>query len=385
MKKRTRLDLATDPTTPAEVLATLLSPPRSVVIRAVCSHPSAPRDLLLRHVGLYTDEVTSNPSWALMLLETPELIRELDTQSLEKLAAHARCPLQLLERAFAAPQPWCARLLLNAALPLARRRQLYLELQPHPEVESAIWGLDPDAIQAMLGKALCKQLVRGGHHVWSKRKYTPRLLVLPDDEVAALAKLGFLGLKLALLRPDVPAEVLTPLATDHRPLVRSWVAAQRLCPPEVLRALASDRDAEVRLAVVKNLATPSDAVLKLGRDAVSDIAWRAEGHPHSIDNEIVARVLADRTDDPAAWKEIEDHHGVCLKLAYEPSLWPALQLFLACRPWADVRTNLAYNLSLCSSALEVLLESPESTVLLALAYNRSVPEPIQNEARRRAG
>jgi hypothetical protein len=74
----TELKRASDPTTPAEVLAKLAYHSSPDVIHQALMNPSTPLSVLLARLAYEPEYVTRNPAWSLHLFEQPHLLHHIE-------------------------------------------------------------------------------------------------------------------------------------------------------------------------------------------------------------------------------------------------------------------------------------------------------------------
>ena len=75
---------------------------------------------------------------------------------------------------------------------------------------------------------------------------------------------------------SLPTAILTLLATDSSPVIRSIIAMKRALPSELFALLAADSDESVRARIAWNKKTPHDLLQKLARDVSPVVAEPAK-------------------------------------------------------------------------------------------------------------
>lgn len=170
--------------------------------RIIAKNPNTPLSLLSILYATYPNEAKQNPSYPLLLLESPEVIEGLREGELLAALKEGGASQELLEEASLHPSARCRECAAAAVASL----EALLRLAQDPEGS-----------------------VRG-----------------------ALA-----------LRRDLPEEVLTILSKDSEEIVRESVAAHSNTAPAVLAVLSQDPEEDVRLACAKNPHTPTERLFAL--------------------------------------------------------------------------------------------------------------------------
>lgn len=161
--------------------------------------------------------------------------------------------------------------------------------------------------------------------------------------------------------PACPEEILTKLAKDSDPEVRSAVAENSMTPGEILKSLGKDKSRDVRESVAGNTSTPIETLeimakvsylreIIAGNTSIS-IALLEELSKNR--NELVRREVAGNTKTPSEMLKI---------LAYDSS--------------SEVRRYVALNWTTPPEAFETLATDPVYMVRDRVAGNRNTPPEI---------
>lgn len=93
------LEIALDPSTEPEILATLERSPDPTVREAVTCNPNTPAEVLLRLGAEFPAQLLDNPLFTLLILENPNLAAEMPLKTIQSLLQQQNAPAYLWERA----------------------------------------------------------------------------------------------------------------------------------------------------------------------------------------------------------------------------------------------------------------------------------------------
>jgi hypothetical protein len=242
--------------------------------------PNASPEVLLGLLVSQPQAVLANPAFDLLLLELPDLWGRLSEAALRAVAAEPGCPLALVDWGLKVGLPSVVRaqLVLNPALPLEKREQLFCQAA---FLGSASPGL---AREAGLSERLIQLLVRT--RAFEERWQGGDPLVRPDlpaalgpGELAELGGFGELGRLLALEQPGCPQAVVVECARSAPLALRAAAASHARLPREAMGPLARDGAEAVRQGVARNPGASSEVLRLLAEDESLLVVCTVATHP----------------------------------------------------------------------------------------------------------
>lgn len=332
---------------PADLLAILGSHSDATVRKWVASHPNTPPTVLAKLGTQFPDQLLDNPILDVLLLENPNILKELPIGTRRSLLKRENCPASLLE--------WLAQ---------EEDEGIQLALAMNPNA--------PAHVLRKLGECKSEKVInaaRGHVNYPTARKRGQRSL---EDGIKATV------FGEALTRSQLKAtRILLPWVTAHGPTVRQispvlsgWVrhqlwravAGAPCVPKTAFHSLAKDRDKSVRLAVAGNPCTPPAILEKLSREGEQVVLETVAGNPGtppsvlrylSKGKQALRRIVAENPATPA---------DLLSELANDESNW--------------MRFIVAGNRTTPAGLLRRLSESEDEHVRWCVATHRSTPAVI---------
>lgn len=251
-------------------------------LKAVSRNPAAGeqvlRALLARMAAsqmheIFDKNVATNPSTPADLLE--QIYADGDAYTRTAVIANANCPLSVIDRAIS-----------DDVIPILVLRQLAGDKRLHQNVLAKLAGNADVAVRnsvaanLALPKALVKWMLNDDSHV-VRRAIAVRL----DLTVASIKRLMVdtdAWVRLWLGRnPSVSRKVLEKLSTDAVADVRRAVARNPRCPVKILGELAKDENAWVRSAVAYQSNSPKYLLKVLAEDTDIDVLSGVAANAHT--------------------------------------------------------------------------------------------------------
>ena len=190
--------------------------------------------------------------------------------------------------------------------------------------------------------------------------------------------------KALALNPSCSEEILTKLAKDPDPEVRSAVAENSMTPAEILKTLAKDKCREVRESVARNTSTPAKTL-----DVMAKVSYLreiiAENPSISITllkelsinrNEDVRSAVAQNLMTPAEVLVVlakDTGFMVRHNVAQNPTTPPEVLVILAKEAYYMIRENVARNRNTPPELLKELASDDNAEVTMTVALNPSAP------------
>lgn len=189
--------------------------------------------------------------------------------------------------------------------------------------------------------------------------------------------------KALALNPSCPEEILTKLAKNPDPEVRSALAENSTTPAEILKSLAKDKSREVRESVARNTSTPVETL-----DVMAKVSYLreiiAENPSISITllkelsinrNEDVRSAVAQNLMTPAEILVVlakDTGFMVRHNVAQNPTTPPEVLVILAKEAFM-IRANVARNRNTPPELLKELASDDNAEVRLSVVLNPSAP------------
>lgn len=297
MPRRTRLDEAADPTTPAARLRQLATARSSPALRAaVAANPNAPVELLIELAKDHPAAVLANPSLALALLLDPALLLRAPWPVQEALASTPGLSTTLQEQLLRSSETVRRALLHNPDLTPGIVQSLSVDLEAFTRQEAAHHPLLAPDWYALLRRAGADEGLGGrrpeqatelDEGEWQRLlaagRWAHELIAahpgLPPWVMTALAghaepdPSGFYALQLLAQRPDLPEPVALTLLErftfgslwDHLAIAQPLDRHPRVL--DRLDAISRQRPTRVRQGFASNPSTP----LRVLRELLEDI------------------------------------------------------------------------------------------------------------------
>jgi hypothetical protein len=294
--------VATNPTTPPQLLQELAESRDATTRKNVTMNPNTPSEVLLRLAWEFPGELLNNPIFALLLLENPNLFDDMPRHTLERLLKYeyeiepsTTINTQATEYQGLIPE-YCLQQLANPQKDLTRRclvaKHLYtpaylLEKLAKDEmyVRMAV-ALNRNAPVYLMEKLAQDREWRVRDGIAMNRNTPVELLEkLAQDECTFVRE--SIG-----RNTSTPIWLLQQLAEDKAWHSRGGVARNPKTPVELLEKLARDKDRYVRKGVAENLITPGYLLLKLAQDEYWYVRISVAENPHTP-AEIIKKLAQD--------------------------------------------------------------------------------------------
>ncbi|MBM7845708.1 hypothetical protein [Herpetosiphon giganteus] len=319
-------------------LAVVLEPhPRTAIVAALVANPNTPQKTLLHFAADFPEAFLANPVLLLLLLEHPDLFRQMDELRLLVFLRHPAIPLNLLNtiRGYASP---------DVAQAIAYHINSYGEA-------GADWQQQAEALVAQLPlppvdgqEALIEHLALGTLPAWLEQ----RLLASNEQHIQQA-----LQQTVTVLEDEVFAAMsytinherfdLASIATADR---EQRKRAAESSDPEILRLLADDDDPSVRARVAFNINTPLAVLPRLELDDVQPVRNALALNPN-----VPAALLATMARD-YSWSALRMRKAI----AQHPNVTPDILARLATDESIQVRNAVVRNPQTSASARQQLLD-----------------------------
>jgi hypothetical protein len=361
--------VALNPSTLPELLQKLANSSDATSRLHVAANPNTPTKVLLNLGSEFPEALLDNPIFPLLLLENPNLVKEIPLTTLLSLLKCETVPVSFLEQA-ANKSDWQVRLAV-AANPQT------------PKAALAKLGQSSDAQIAELVRLHVNwagEMTSGWHEAAREEmQKTTTLVVIKDREyLRELAKIGLLTewviQHLLRLRGNSVIDIvlqgvaswvdnfphiLELLAKDNKWEIRLAVAKNPNTPASILEDLARDCYWEIRIAVSQNPSTPASILEDLARDWYWEIKMAVAQNPNTS-----ARILEQLSRDDDAYEQ-----GV----AGNPNTPEKILQQLAQDTSCYVRSSVARNPNIPVRILEQLAQDNTWHVRWFIAGNPNTP------------
>lgn len=287
---------------------------RSPIVAALVANPNTPQKTLLHFAADFPEAFLNNPALLLLLLEHPDLFRQMDELRLLVFLRHAAIPANLLNtiRGYASPNvaqaiTYHINIHGEAGADWQQQAEALLAHIPLPPVdgqESLIEHLALGTLPAWL-----EQRIRESNEEHIQQALVQTVTVLEEEVFAAmsytvnnqrfdLAKIATADREQRKLAAESSnPELLRLLADDDDPSVRARVAFNINTPLDVLPRLELDDVQPVRNALALNPNVPAELLATMARD----YSWSAlrmrkaiAQHPN-VTCDILARLATDES------------------------------------------------------------------------------------------
>lgn len=354
--------VASNPVTPAHVLAPLASDPNALVRQAVAGNPNTPWQTLEKLAIEFPHEFLHNPVGSLQLMAHPE---QISTDGVFRAALLREAPLPSLwwnwlgDHSESNPDdPLRSHIQTAGETPHwygVPRQGDEWELLILVELISAALAQGmtfPALTDPLLSETSLKQIIRD-HLQWLSQSASEEWWWMEGWGVVASNEL-------------MPEELLQTLAQNEEGNVRQAVASHSQTPVEILRALATDQDFQVRSSVAESLRTTADILCILATDQNYGVRLQVAGNGRTPSE--VLHTLAQN----------QEMH---LAVANNPQAPREILSTLTWDRQADVRRAVASNPQVPPEALNTLAQDQERKVRSAVANNPRTPtEALQTLA-----
>ncbi|WP_054533948.1 hypothetical protein [Herpetosiphon geysericola] len=319
-------------------LAVVLDPhPRTAIVTALVANPNTPQKTLLHFAADVPEAFLANPVLLLLLLEHPDLFRQMDELRLLLFLRHASIPANLLNtiRGYASP---------NVAHAIAYHINSYGEA-------GADWQAQAEALLAQIPlpsidgqEALIEHLILRTMPAWLEQRLhesteehiqqalQQTVTVLEDEVFAAMS----------YTINNQPFDQAS-IGTADRELRK---LAAESSDPVILRLLADDDDPSVRARVAFNVNTPLDVLSRLELDDVQPVRNALALNPN-----LPAELLATMARD-YSWSALRMRKAI----AQHPNVTPDILAHLATDESIQVRNAVVRNQQTTIEARQQLLD-----------------------------
>lgn len=389
--------------------------------RHVVVNANASKEVLLRLAPQFPGDFFKNPSFDWLLLEDPDLLKNLGRGVLKNILKRTECPESFLRWAAdkGSDQEKLA-VAMNPQTPKGILQSMVLVGGESGEVAGAHERLQTDAQPvdpaAVLRKAVSDALnamgaadaslcwTRGfiGPAQWTCLNPMVRLRVLKLSTLPfvdswlqigdpSLIRSGDIEFLAAIARSEMtPPQLLKELSKHKDVFVRETVAENQKASPDVLEELASDSELSVRQSIASNPMASVASMSMLINDSDKWVRYRVmkrEGTPESLlsvmaesVHEDVRSFIADRQDTPqATFEKLSSDQARTVRLSVARNVVSGVHILekLAKDEDADVRAGVARNPAtpslLCVSLLQTLAEYPSGAMKIFVVDHALTP------------
>lgn len=393
--------------------------------RHVVVNANASKEVLLRLAPQFPGDFFKNPSFDWLLLEDPDLLKNLGRGVLKNILKRTECPESFLRWAAdkGSDQEKLA-VAMNPQTPKGILQSMVLVGGESGEVAGAHEKLQTDAQPvdptAVLRKAVSDALnamgaadaslcwTRGfiGPAQWTCLNPMVRLRVLKLSTLpfvdswlqigdSSLIKSGDIEFLAAIARSEMtPPQLLKELSKHKDVFVRETVAENQKASPDVLYALTGDSELRVRQCIAGNPSSSAASMAVLINDSNKWVRYRVmkrEGMPESLlsvmaesIHEDVRSFIADRQDTPqATFEKLSRDQARTVRLSVARNVVSGLRILekLANDEDAEVRAGVARNPAtpslLCVSVLQTLAEHPSGTMKIFVVDHALTPMELR--------
>ena len=413
--------LAKHPNAGVELLEKLSHSSDPATRKAVTSNPNTPTVVYVKLGQQFPKEFLTNPILDLLILESPDLLQEFTDNLLVQLLRRPECPEEfLLWAAGHSSEKVQLAVAMNAKAPLGALRTL--GTSQHKKVRRTVDQTqsteqiqDPeisfrDAVKNRLSSLELDEV----QEAWSKKDiglpqwpYLPfafRMDIskvnveeiagdqrLPIEWLEKLSKSNDTYFKIAVVKNiKTPTSLLEALKNDEGFLVRIAVAKDQKTPPDILDFLAKDPQYSVRECVAKNPNTKHSILEYLAQDKSSSVRSALAQNPNlpqniqdklASDSDYTVRfhLALNHNTSQAVLSRLAKDKDVVAKVAANQNTEPMILESLAKDTDESVRTNLGKNPKASSAILGELAKDQSSSVRRAVAENRNTSSLVQKE------
>ncbi|XSG77265.1 hypothetical protein ACP8Y2_09675 [Herpetosiphon llansteffanensis] len=319
-------------------LAVVLEPhPRTAIVAALVANPNTPQKTLLHFAADFPEAFLANPVLLLLLLEHPDLFRQMDELRLLVFLRHPAIPANLLNtiRGYASP---------NVAQAIAYHINVYGKA-------GADWQAQAEALLAQITlppvdgqEALIEHLALGTLPAWLEQR-----IRASNEEHIQQALLQ----TVTVLEDKVFAAMNYTINSQHFDLASIATAdreqrklAAESSDPEILKLLADDDDPSVRARVAFNIHTPLEVLPRLELDDVQPVRNALALNPN-VSAELLATMARDYS-----WSALRMRKAI----AQHPNVTPAILARLATDESIQVRNAVVRNPQTSVTARQQLLD-----------------------------
>ena len=293
--------VASNVSTPPELLKQLADRQNKTVVAAVVSNPNTPTETLFSLGEYYPQELLANPILEVLFLENINFAREMTYKTLLTLLKQQNIPKFLLQS-----------IITHTEETIIEEAKLHVDCTGemnegwHEAAAEKIKQIYFEAEEICFEDGVCHYVYHEDFIRDFQEFLSPRLIAinkikiyLPEmkDDPQVLAELAE--------DPDedvrshvaencnTPIHVLEQLASHEEYIVKISVAYNSLTPISTLEKLADDLDEDIRLTVAKNCNTPISTLKKLADDKSKYIRESVARHPN-ITIDILKRLANDK-------------------------------------------------------------------------------------------
>ncbi len=310
---------------------------RSPIVAALVANPNTPQKILLHFAADFPEVFLNNPVLLLLLLEHPDLFRQMDELRLLVFLGHASIPANLLNtiRGYASPvvaQAIAYHISIHGAAGADWQQQAeaILEHIPLPPIDGQEALIEHLALRTI--PPWLEQRIRASNEDHIQQALIQTVTILEEEMVAAMNY------------------TVNNQRFDHASIGTADREQRKLAAessdPELLRLLADDDDPSVRARVAFNINTPLDVLPHLELDDVQPVRNALALNPN-----LSAALLATMARD-YSWSALRMRKAI----ARHPNVTPDILARLATDESIQVRNEVANNPQTSLSARQQLLD-----------------------------
>jgi hypothetical protein len=395
--------------TSSELLQQLASSSDKFVLEAVTSNPNTPPEVLLELGKRFTKKFIENPCLPLMLLENPNLFKQLPLKTINKILSNENAPDFLLKWASNQDNPDVLFALLknthiygeiladvvNFYFSIKGNGIRYSEYKKNHNYNDVLLALvnHPETPAESLEKLanLSDDIGKGAKlHINLRGEITDEwdkiateviqdwsfsqdvdfdgLVLLVLEEVPKYLTAKLFGLDIAnylVSQANTSADYLEIIFSEYsnNHHIIHHLAQHPNTPPQILEKLAEFEEVTIRAAVAENPNLGERSLLALLEDKSSDVRNAAIKNP-SISMAVI---------DELEWRK---NHQQREAIAQNPSVPLSVLKFLVEDENCNVRTMLAKNPTIPVNLLSTLAEDESYRVRLSVAENINTPKTV---------